>query len=750
VIVCAGAVIAALLTGAFWLVKTTLKSPRFYRRQTAALVSSKPTARVWLHLGEEAISQKFSKMIEVEHGHARQMELLNAITQAALSTADLPHLLQTLADRLCELFAADGAYLTLWDESRQRAIPAAAYGEMRTVYPTLKTEPGERTLTEAVLRTGHVLVVEDSYNSPYISPRIAALFPTRSSLALPLIVDDKKLGATIISYIQIHRFTEDEISLGEQAAGQIALAVAKAQLVDAERRRAGQLAALQSISQAIVSSLELNQIFDTVVHVLHHTFGYKLVSIYRLYGEWLHLGAQVGYQDESVYWKIPVSRGVVGRTVRTRKPQLVKDVSVDPDFLRASDEIDCEICVPLLKEQTVLGTLNIESCAPRSLTEEDLEFLVTFAGQTAVAIENARIFAEMQRRAIKEWLLLEAIRDFTAGLDTEAVINAIVEHMVRAIEVSGCTVSRWDEAGGRRVTLLDYDIDSDVSTDNPGNSYSLDEYPVTRSVLENLQPVLIRCDDPSIDPAEQALLKRYGNKELFMLPLVVGREKKVFGLIELFRKEYASSFSKSDLELAQSLAAQSSIALENALLYAETQRLAIMDELTSLYNRRGFFELGRREFERADRYGHALTALFLDIDHFKVFNDTYSYAVGDQVLRRVAISLKNCLREVDLVGRYGGEEIIVLLPETPLHAAVEVAERICRMVETIQVETDQGEASITVSVGVCQKLPEMDDIETLIDCAGQALHEAKQQGRNRVVYQNCAGQELIAFRAPDV
>ncbi len=159
----------------------------------------------------------------------------------------------------------------------------------------------------------------------------------------------------------------------------------------------------------------------------------------------------------------------------------------------------------------------------------------------------------------------------------------------------------------------------------------------------------------------------------------------------------------------------------------------MVDELTGLYNRRGLFELGKRELERSIRFNHPLVALFLDIDHFKVFNDTYSYAVGDQVLRLFASCLRLHLREFDLVGRYGGEEFVVLLPEADLHAANEVAERVRSSVETLRVQTEQGETSITVSIGVCAKTPQLLDLETLIDRAGQALHLSKQQGRNQVV-----------------
>jgi diguanylate cyclase (GGDEF)-like protein len=149
------------------------------------------------------------------------------------------------------------------------------------------------------------------------------------------------------------------------------------------------------------------------------------------------------------------------------------------------------------------------------------------------------------------------------------------------------------------------------------------------------------------------------------------------------------------------------------------------------------------------RIGNPLTALFLDIDHFKQFNDTYSYAVGDHVLQRLAGVIRENIRKVDVAGRYGGEEFVVLLPETEQQAAMEVAERLRVAVMDTRVSTDQEEAGFTVSIGICQKTPDLPDLDALVACAGQALHQAKEEGRNRVI---CAyaGQQYTFERSVSI
>jgi len=119
--------------------------------------------------------------------YARQMSLLNDLTRVALEQFDLQETLQLLADQLGELLEADGVYITLWNEEQQRTIPVTAYGPMREKFSTLQIDPGDSTLTESVLHTGQALAVEDAFNTPFLSPHIAAMFPERSLLALPMI-----------------------------------------------------------------------------------------------------------------------------------------------------------------------------------------------------------------------------------------------------------------------------------------------------------------------------------------------------------------------------------------------------------------------------------------------------------------------------------------------------------------------------------------------------------------------------------
>ena len=175
---------------------------------------------------------------------------------------------------------------------------------------------------------------------------------------------------------------------------------------------------------------------------------------------------------------------------------------------------------------------------------------------------------------------------------------------------------------------------------------------------------------------------------------------------------------------------QNETALGTAL--AEVQRLAITDSVTGLYTRRHFASRGENEFQRACRYRHSLCAMMLDIDHFKQVNDTCGHAVGDQVLQHVAEHCRRELRETDVVGRYGGDEIVILLPESDPDAAAQVAERLRERIARQPLNTTAGPVTITISVGIAALDDKNLTLDTLLVRADQALYDAKEGGRNRV------------------
>jgi diguanylate cyclase (GGDEF)-like protein len=178
-------------------------------------------------------------------------------------------------------------------------------------------------------------------------------------------------------------------------------------------------------------------------------------------------------------------------------------------------------------------------------------------------------------------------------------------------------------------------------------------------------------------------------------------------------------------------------------------QLAIRDSLTNLYNRREFERLLAEEMHRSTRYHHPLSLLLIDIDKFKQINDGLGHRAGDQALRLISASIREISRKGDIVARYGGDELAVLLPETPLDDALTLAERIRKLVSHQRLETDDGsKTELTLSIGVATTSGQINRGEQLIDAADQAMYIAKAEGRNRVRYSSEAQGEAPQGRLP--
>jgi diguanylate cyclase (GGDEF)-like protein len=248
---------------------------------------------------------------------------------------------------------------------------------------------------------------------------------------------------------------------------------------------------------------------------------------------------------------------------------------------------------------------------------------------------------------------------------------------------------------------------------------------------------------PDIDGKEVCRWLK-SNKDTKGVPIIIlsgkiSTKEKVFGL-EAGADDYLPKpYDESELKarayaclrtkILQDELREKNRRLEELLLNLET--LAITDSLTGLYNRRYFESVIEKEFNRSTRYGDHTSCLMIDIDQFKKINDEYGHSAGDQVLKEIAIVMKNCLRKIDTMARWGGEEFVVLFPQTNKGGAFKAASRILTSVSTCKLSS--GPEQITVSIGLAAiPEPSIDNSEKLIDASDSALYEAKAKGRNRI------------------
>jgi len=340
------------------------------------------------------------------------------------------------------------------------------------------------------------------------------------------------------------------------------------------------------------------------------------------------------------------------------------------------------------------------------------------------AIQNARqLESEKQQRLLAE-NLRDLARALTATLDIGKVYEELIAHLRRSVPCQEAAGLIREKRYFRVLTSGSQSLPE--SPEGPSPHLPLGFF---AEAFRNRKPMALA------DIRTNAHLSGYARSETHFAQLFVPlfTRQGLAGLIILKRAE-ASPFTELEVELASSFAGQAGFAIENARLFEEVKLLAITDELTGLYNRRHFFEIANREFLRSHRFERPFCAIMADIDHFKTFNDTYGHAAGDTVLKTVAGLLSRHTRKIDIVGRYGGEEFSIVLPETDRESAFYTAERLRQIVEQAQVSPDGAtRVSVTISLGLAMATGAEESLEALLEKADLALYEAKRGGRNQVV-----------------
>lgn len=328
----------------------------------------------------------------------------------------------------------------------------------------------------------------------------------------------------------------------------------------------------------------------------------------------------------------------------------------------------------------------------------------------------------LQKAVIHTQALKQALEEISSELALSQVLRRIL--------VSLKTVLNFDSA---TLFLKEQDVFKVVAARGFDNTSRLINrtLPANNKLLRQIQylktPIIL--NDAQDDPR---FIRWEGSdhvKGWMGVPLI--RRDEFIGLLTINSYKY-SAYTQEDANLALSFANSAAVVIENAKLFEKTQQLAMTDTLTGIYNRRYFYELAQKEFVRSKRYQSPLSFILIDIDHFKNVNDHFGHLAGDQILVQFVKRAQEELRQTDIFARFGGEEFIILLPETNLNDAAFVAERLRKITAEFPFLLITAQTFITISLGVtCFRFSSL-SVDHLIDECDKAMYEAKQLGRNRV------------------
>ncbi|MBK8046966.1 MAG: sensor domain-containing diguanylate cyclase [Anaerolineales bacterium] len=349
--------------------------------------------------------------------------------------------------------------------------------------------------------------------------------------------------------------------------------------------------------------------------------------------------------------------------------------------------------------------------------------------------------AETQKRAERFAVISEIASALNSTLELNTVLQAVVDGLAHALGVEQTGLALFDEQHTHLTIVAEHagpGIPSAVGSELPiAGNRSLEYVMSTRAPL-----YVADAQRDEIMAAVHAVMVQRQVRSILIVPLLFGDQ--VIGTIGSDSLHEPRAYTAEELWLASTLANLAAVRIHQAQLYSQVQQRTILDGLTQVYNYRGLMEIGAREFERGRRFRRPLSAVFVEIDRFRDFNNRYSHQVGNQVLCAVAQRLRENVREVDLLSRFGGDEFVVLLPETEVKFAVLLGEQLRSAVETMQVLTEHGALGVTVSIGVAGVRDDMQGIADLIEDANRAEHAAKQRGRNRVAVIDSNGADALA------
>ena len=500
---------------------------------------------------------------------------------------------------------------------------------------------------------------------------------------------------------------------------------------------------LQRLSGLLQSTFEIKKILDIISQYISDSLGFKVVLL-SLYNEQKNAfvrSSQYGI-DKDVFKKlkkqlVPYStiQDLMVEKYRISKSyyinhkesgiQKISDLSYVIPYEKPDDYTNWHpediLLIPLYsKDKKIIGIITVDKPVDHNIRiKEAIDLLESFAQTASLAIENTKLFNKMNGLISDLEKINNISSNLTSYLDINSMLNFLVKEMRANFNYINVTIWLFSQNGELEIRASagygeDYLEECRVSV-SAGEG-------ITGWVAENNVPVLVQ--DTSADP-------RYiGRSDLILseiaVPLKISNH--VIGVLNV-EKEGLNSLDKNDLRIISIMCSHLSTAIDNTFKYEETEKLAVTDGMTGMYNYRYFINRLKEELARAKKLNIPLSIIMIDIDFFKDINDTYGHIIGDKIIKELAELLRSIVRKGDIVTRYGGDEFFVILPGSSKNFTIKLAKRIMKSVNTFKFTKD---IALTLSLGTVSYPSDASTMDSLLRWVDDALYAAKKKGRNRV------------------
>jgi diguanylate cyclase (GGDEF)-like protein len=551
--------------------------------------------------------------------------------------------------------------------------------------------------------------------------------------------------------------------------------------VEAEERKQRILAeALRETAEALNSTLNFDGVLEKILENVERVIPIDSANIAMLAEDrTLHYVRFYGYmehrvsEDELRGFSLDTSP-IFKRVFETGEPIIIPDTHSDPGWITVPSGawIKSYAVMPIRIREKVVGVLNLDSAVIGFYTSEHIHILSAFADQAAIAVENARLFAIAKHEIMVRNQAQEELRQQNEYLSTlhqitvelldrpkpASLLNNIAERAAALVKAQYGFIFLPED------NLLILRAATNGFSHNIGRSEPMPGTGVLGRVWQTGEIFFVEnytaweLHDPNYAGEQLAAIAgtpiKIGGKMVGVLEVANTDHVRPFSEVEIaILKRFAllaslvidntQLFSNLQTELVERKQAEDRLLEANALLETQMKQIqglqmilreqAIRDSLTGLYNRRYLSETQDRELARAAREEYPISFVMIDIDHFKSINDTFGHDVGDYVLKKLSSLIQEYARAGDIICRYGGEEILAILPKVPAETAFQVTNRWRTAFMDLNLPLDTGDALTTISCGVSEYPRHGSTAGELITLADRAMYQAKAAGRNRVV-----------------
>jgi diguanylate cyclase (GGDEF)-like protein len=479
------------------------------------------------------------------------------------------------------------------------------------------------------------------------------------------------------------------------------------------------IAILYDASQAVISTFDLDEVLSQILSILRDYFHLHRVAVVLLDADtnMLHVRSHTGWNRESEKMNISLGKGLIGTAAKLKRPIYAPNVAKDPRYIMSIPSTQSELAVPLIVRDEVVGVLDCQSDQEEFFDTETIDLLTLFSTQASIALQNAKLYSNEQRKAAQLEAINAIARQTTAVLDIGELLQKschfilqsfAVDHVAMLLLEDGMLVLRAHE--GRLTPRIH--TGTELPPAGPCARAITSGKPVTENDVSRVEGYV-----PGFEETRSEMC----------LPLISLGE--TLGVLTV-ESAQTNAFSPAEAQPLESVADICAAAIQNARYFEKVRQLAYVDGLTGIFNRRYFEMRMAEEIERAQRYENELAVIMIDIDNFKKLNDEFGHLLGDETLRQVSTIFAHNLRKVDIACRYGGEEFVILAPQTSGDHAYAVAEKLRKVVEGWSFPGVPR--PVTITAGVCSFPANGKTRDELVKAADGALYFAKQHGRNRV------------------